>query len=37
MGFFQENQKAKIIQKHCGKLMNLYDYGKEKEWIEKIK
>lgn len=25
------------MQKHCGELMQKFEYGKENEWIEKLR
>jgi hypothetical protein len=31
-----DKKKAQILQKHCGDLMDMFGYGKEPEWLEKL-
>lgn len=31
-----DNENAKILQKHCGKIMKKFNYGNEPEWKEKL-
>jgi hypothetical protein len=31
-----DKKRAQILQKHCGNLMDMFGYGKEPEWLEKL-